>query len=109
MQKVFLSLDDCTLGYLVQGESGYIFHADKEGINDACVLNSLKMKFFTLNRSGMKEYTEIPNHFIQYLDGVDREDIIEEANIYEDDNLFVKLYKIAGLNHNVINFKISQG
>lgn len=109
MKKIYLSLEDCILGYLMQSERGYVFYADKEGIQSACALSSLKMKFFTLNRSGMKEYSEIPNHFIQYLDSVDREDIMKKAKINEDDSLFAKLYKIAGLDNNIINFKISQG
>ena len=109
MKKVFLSLDECILGYLIESKIGYIFHADKEGIERAIKTNSLKMKFFTLNRSGMQEYTEIPNHYSQYLEGVDREDIIKKANLQESDSLFMKLYRVAGLKNNLINFTISQG
>lgn len=109
MRKVFLSLDKCILGYLIESNGGYIFHADKAGIMVAMKNNSIKMKFFTLNRSGMKEYSEIPNHFSQYLEGIEREDIIEKAGLLEDDSLFIKLFKVAGLKNSPINFTISQG
>lgn len=109
MKKVFLSLDECILGYLLESENGYIFYADKEGIEKATKISSLKMKFFTLNRNGMKEYSEIPNHYSQYLEGVEREDIIDKAGLLESDSLFTKLYKVAGLRNNSINFTISQG
>ena len=109
MKKVFLCLEESVLGYLVEGDDGYIFHADKEGITNANKINSLKMKFFTLNRNGMKKYSEIPNHYSQFLEGVEREDIIKKAGLEEDDSLFIKLYKVAGLKNSPINFTISQG
>ena len=109
MEKVFLSLNENVLGYLIASERGYVFHADKEGIINATKEYPIKMKFFTLNKSGMKEYSQIPNHFIQYLDGWDREDIMEKSGINESDSDFEKLYKIAGTNVHPINFLISQG
>lgn len=109
MEKVYLRLNENVLGYLRESENGYIFHADKEGIDNATKISPIKMKFFTLNRSGIKEYSQIPNHFIQYLDNWDREDIMEKAGIVESDSDFVKLYKIAGTNLQPINFAIMQG
>ena len=109
MNKIYLSLNENILGYLREGENGYVFHADKEGIENATKISPIKMKFFTLNKSGMKEYSQIPNHYIQYLDNWDREDIMEKTGIDESDSDFVKLYKIAGTNLQPINFLITQG
>lgn len=109
MKKIILSLDKYSLGYLIEDKTNFIFHADKEGIEKATKFSVIKMKFFTLNRSGMQKYYEIPNHFVQYLDCLEREEIIYQANIKDSDSLFIKLYKIAGLTLNPINFSISQG
>lgn len=107
MIKIYLSLDEFTLGYLSEKDGGYIFHASSEDIKEATKKYPIKMKFFTLNKSGIKEYKNIPNHYIQYLDNIDRKDIVEKAKILESDTDFQRLHKLTKLNLNVINFKIS--
>lgn len=109
MKKVFLSIGDITLGYLCEKNEGYMFHASSDSIKEATKNYPIKMKFFTLNKSGINEYPKIPNHFIQYLENVDRIDIVEKAGIVDGDSDFIKLYKVAGLKCQPINFKISQG
>lgn len=108
MNKIYLYLENILLGYLTEGDAGYLFYADKENISQAKKSHGILMKFFNLNTSGMKKYDKIPYLFSVYLEGTNREDIIESAGICEGDSEFIKLYKMSKLNLHPINFAIKQ-
>ena len=64
------------------------------------------MLLFTLPEKLVTNLDEIPAMYREYLQSTDRGDIVENAKIDSDDSDFVKLYKIAQLHPNRINFKI---
>lgn len=108
MKKIFIKLDNISLGYLIENQNKYFFHANEKNIADTTKRNPIIMKFFTLNTSGVQEYSEIPNHFLQYLECLQQKELVQQAQINDNDNLFTKLYKISELNLAPINFTISQ-
>lgn len=108
MKKVYLSLDEIDLGYLVKAEKSYLFIANESGIEEAFIKNPIAMKFFKLNRDGEQSFDVMPPMFSQFLLEVSRKDLCEKAQIKEDDCEFEKLFKIAGLKIMPINFKIHQ-
>jgi len=63
----------------------------------------------SLNTSGIGVYTQIPYPFSNSLSALTREDIDELAKIKESDNLFEKLYKLAGLDYEHELFWFKQG
>ena len=104
--KVFLSLDEIDLGYLIQTQNEYKFVANETGIEEANRLNSIAMTLFKLNKTGEQIFDEIPHVFSQFLVADSRKDLCEKAQIKEDDCEFEKLFKIAQLNIMKINFNI---
>ena len=108
MKKVYLSLDEIDLGYLVQTDQSYLFIANEDGVNEAITTNPVAMKFFNLNKIGEKSYQQIPHLFAQFLLASSRNDLCEKAKFNETDDEFEKLFKLAGLNIMQINFKIHQ-
>ena len=108
MNKVYLSLNEKDLGYLVEGTHCFKFVADEDVIVYLKNENPLAMLMFKLNKSGKQEYEYIPAPFSRFLAAKNRKDIIEKANIQEEDSQFECLYKLAGLDMMEINFKIHQ-
>lgn len=104
--KVGISLKDRCLGYLEEGDNEYIFYADVKEIAYCKSQYPIEMLMFKMPEEIVSKMSKIPPVFAEYLQGVDREDIIERAKINSDDSDFVKLYKIASINPQVINFKI---
>lgn len=108
VKKVYLTLNEILLGYLVVNDGQYVFCADKEGISIATQKNPIKMKMFRLNRSGFGYYDAIPAHYCEYLSQI-RENLAKDCGIDEKDGDFDKLYKLSSLKLNTINFGITQG
>lgn len=108
MNKVYLSLNEKDLGYLVEGTHCFKFVADKDVIAHLEEENPLAMLMFKLNKCGEQEYEYIPAPFSRFLAAKNRKDIIEKADIKETDSQFDCLYKLAGLDMMEINFKIHQ-
>ena len=106
MEKIYLCLKEYTLGYLTKGDNCYIFFADSDGTSKAKNDYPVIMKFFKLNTRGMKEYKDIPYHYSDYLQCLQREDLINKANISPSDDDFAKIKKLAKLKLNAINFTI---
>ncbi len=90
-------MDECLLGNLIAGNNKYYFTANPDGIATAREKHSLEMLLFTLNDNGMAEYDGIPEPFANFLNAVDRKDLIKLADIKDDDGDYEKLYKLAGL------------
>lgn len=108
MNKVYLSLNDIDLGFLVEGTNCFNFVAYEDAIAYLKKENPFAMLMFKLNKSGEKIYEYIPAPFSRFLVAKNRKDIIEKAGIKEMDSQFECLYKLAGLNMMEINFKIHQ-
>ena len=104
--KIGISLKDRCLGYLEEGNSGYVFYADVKEIDYCKGKYPIEMLMFKMPEEIVSRMDTIPAIYREYLQGADREDIIERAKISDDDSDFVKLYKIASINPEVINFKI---
>lgn len=104
--KIGISLKDKCLGYLEEVENGYIFYADVKEIAYCKIQYPIEMLMFNIPEKMVVKMSELPAVCREYLQGADRQDIIERANILSDDSDFVKLYKIASINPEVINFKI---
>ena len=108
MKKIYLSLDEIDLGYLIEDELSFKFVAHKDNILRAHQENPFIMKMFKLNTAGTKTYSQIPEPFSRFLISNSRKDLFEKANILDQDSQFDKLYKLASLNMMAINFKIHQ-
>ena len=104
--KIGISLNDRCLGYLEEGDNEYLFYANAKEIDICKNEDPITMMLFNMSDDIVSHLKEIPYVYREYLNCINREDIIKNANICEDDSDFVKLYKIALLNPNVINFKI---
>ncbi|MBQ8615414.1 MAG: hypothetical protein IJ415_02490 [Clostridia bacterium] len=108
MKKIYLSIEEIDLGYLIETDLGFEFVANKDGVLKAEKENSIVMIMFKLNKTGTNTYSQIPEPFSKFLISNTRKDLIEKANISEQDSQFEKLYKLAGLDMMQINFKIHQ-
>ena len=104
--KIGISLNERCLGYLEEGAGEYLFYANIKEIEACKKEDPITMLLFKLPDGIVCHLKEIPYVYREYLNGADREDITEKANISNDDSDFVKLYKIASINPNIINFKI---
>ena len=104
--KIGISLNDRCLGYLEEGNGEYLFYANVKEIEICKNEDPITMLLFKMPSEIVCHLKEIPFVYKEYLIGAEREDIIQNAKITNDDNDFVKLYKIASINPNVINFKI---
>lgn len=108
MKKIYLSLNSFELGYLTRCGEGFEFVANQNEINQAKNENNMTMNLFNLNCFGKKKYENIPQVFKQFDISKERTDVINKANISENDDYFERLFKLAGLNSMPINFKIHQ-
>ena len=108
MNRVYLSLNNNDLGYLMSSNNKYKFVAFEDVIAMAIKQTPLAMMMFKLNKTGTKTYESIPAPFSRFLIGRNRKDLIEKANLSEQDSQFEALYKLAGLDMMEINFKIHQ-
>ena len=106
--KILLSVKEITLGYLTQIGDKYAFLADENNIEEAYKKYPLQMRFFELNQKGEGYYNRIPAPFNLNIEATQRRDLVEKAQIKEDDSLFVKLYKLAKLETLNEMFTISQ-
>ena len=104
--KIGISLNDRCLGYLEEGDGEYLFYANVKEIAICKNEDPITMMLFNIPDEIVCHLKEIPNVYREYLNGAEREDIVSNAKIIDGDSDFVKLYKIASLNPNVINFKI---
>ena len=104
--KIGISLYDNCLGYLEESDEGYVFYANVNEIIACKEKYPIEMMLFTLPEKMVTNLDVIPPMFREYLQGADRVDIVENAKINDGDSDFVKLYKIASLNPQSINFKI---
>ena len=106
MEKVFLSYKSTKLGFLCRNEQGFCFVANETAIKKLQQKNPMLMKTFSLNLSGAEVYSKLPYLFSQFIPSNERVDLLNKAEIVEQDDDFDKLYKLAGLNLMNINFKI---
>lgn len=106
MKKIYLSLDEMDLGYLIEDKKAFVFVANEEGVNSAQEKNPIAMQFFSLNRTGKKVFLKMPHTFSQFLITDSRKDLMLKANIDDEDSQFEKLFKLAELNLMKINFRI---
>jgi len=109
MDKVVLKIKEIELGFLVKEQSDFIFIANESNIKLAYKKYPLLMRMFTLNEKGKKDYKFLPYPFSLVRDSFLRSDIIIKADLKEDDDDFVKLFKVAGLDLEIPNFIICQG
>ena len=96
MKKVILKLYDLVLADILEGDGILVKH-NQESINKAQRLYPLNMREY---RPGLSGYV-LPLETI--FNAFNRNDIIKEANIKENDSVFEKLYKVAGLDIEPIN------
>lgn len=95
-----------TLSYdLKNGEFVYDSNIDQErGAEQEFIISDSYLLF---NSKGFRSKTIFPE-FSDFLDAVSRQDIIKKVGIFEEDNLFVKLEKISGLNFDNSGFYIKK-
>ena len=108
MTRVYLSLNNNDLGYLIKSNNKFKFVAFEDAVEMAKQQTPLAMMMFKLNKTGTKLYDSIPAPFSRFLITRSRKDLIEKANLLEQDGQFEALYKLAGLDMMEINFKIHQ-
>lgn len=107
MKKIYISFEDLELGCLFKINNEIMFSADEQAIQKMEENNPIATTFFKLNKQGQQKYQIIPEPFSFFLSNT-RKDIIEKANIQEEDDEFEKLFKIAGLNLMPQIFRIYQ-
>jgi len=96
MKKVVLKLYDFELAEVID-KNGLFVIDNKKNIEEATKLYPLNMRAYKKGLSGFVYPLET------FFNAFNRKDIIKEANIIEADNIFEKLYKVAGLNIEPIN------
>lgn len=103
MKRILLKLFDITVAEIIDKNEITVID-NLEGIIKANELYPLNMREYKKGLSGFVYPIE------NYFNAINREDVILEANISDNDNVFEKLYKVAGLDIMPINgFSIVQG
>ncbi len=97
LMKLVLKFKDIKLGTLLK-KNKYIYEPDIIGLKLFEKKYPYQYKFFQLKNIDNTEFDEIPYQFNDFLQGVNRIDIIKKAGIENSDDSFVKLCKIAKLN-----------
>lgn len=105
MTKIRLVLKDLDLGDLSYQNSGYLWTPNVNNIDLAITKYPLNMEMFFLPIK-TTHYKNVPAHYIDFLESADREDLANKAGIEEDDQDFVKLYKLAYLEFFGVDFII---
>lgn len=94
--NVKLYYNQFLLGDLSYKNSGYLWTPNMDGINNALQIYPYGMEMFFLPNEP-KTYSQVPNHFNEFLVQASRLDLMEKANILPTDNDMTKLYKLSKL------------
>ena len=109
MLKVKLFVHDIELGCLTEIDKGYVFSANKAGIDRAFKEYPIEMRRYNLVKSGTVLYRDVPPTFDEFLVYTSRGDLIERAGITGEDSDLERIYKLAGLDMMSTIFTIKQG
>ena len=92
MKKVVLKLYDIVLAEIIDKNGlELVVNENQENIKQAKEIYPLNMRAYTKGLSGYVYPIE------SFFSAFNRKDIIKESGINEDDSVFEKLYKVAGL------------
>lgn len=107
MKKVELYFQDCHLGTLTYKNNKFVYNSDVLGEKDFEKVNPIKMGYSLFNS---KDYCgeKIFKEFLEFVKASERSDFIEDGKILPTDDLFTKLYKVAGVNTDKNSFYIRQ-
>jgi len=106
-KKIFLYYKEFQLGCLSQVNDLFFWQPNNNLIEEAIKRYSFGMDMFLLSKE--KEIVkDIPPHFSNYLKMIEREDLVEKAQILDSDSDFQKLYKFSGLKFYNQDFVIKQ-
>lgn len=103
MKTIGVYYKDIKLGELSQVNSKYIYKANKNNINKAHKLGYLTF-LYKCDDNFISE--ELPYSLQNFIPTEKQIELIETANILDNDNDFEKLYKIAKLNFEKPDFHI---
>ena len=90
MEKIYLYIYDLPLCEITGGENLKVTHYH-DNIEKARKEYPLSMRFYKQGIGGILMPIE------DFISGLNRDDVKREASIEEDDDIFTKLYKVAGI------------
>ncbi len=96
--KVHVLYDNCSLGFLMQGDGVYVWTPNQENIAQMKEKHPLSMDMFFLPCKPCL-FREIPSHYDEFLESAEREDLKEKVGILGGDSDFEKLFKLGFLEY----------
>ena len=99
MKQVYLHFKEIELGFLTQNEDGFVWVPNTENIQYFMMRYDGASDLFFLTKTEPALYTQIPYHFIDFVESSSRPDLAQKASIKPNDSDFEKLCKMATLDY----------